>query len=339
MKLPKKLYVEHTHGHSSNTEFITTVPTRALINFFISNVKSFDELKAFREHYMRGLKAQGMRGRMERQYAAEELVNVIISLIDNDLDCVAIINKIANRNSIDISKFPSDSRGMDYNEGFLPTEEASAMESLWIGCRESDEMEGCSVDFELVRLEVEYEKLMQLAKSLHGCLLSPQQYDNMASKSHKKQLDVLISLRKNTIREEFPLIGILEERHGQGFDILFLSQASKLMNRIKRLETLNNLRAPKVIVDNEWKMLAEARQEFESFTTYNKTDVYSHLLDFYLFEHGSYLPNAPKGTSKKIGELTPFIKDLWECCESANNRKDDIWKKGVRMRGAGFSKQ
>jgi hypothetical protein len=339
MKLPRKLCVDSWHMHPSNIEFITTVPTRALINFVISRVNSFDELVVFAEYYKDGLKWH--QGVGECLYDVNELINAIVNLVPNKIDNVAVVAKIAGRNSIDISKFQTTSGKLrnDYEfSSYLSPQESDAMRAFWLGFREIIPAKEES-DWDVMKLEVSYEKLRLLAKSLHGCPLTLQQYDDMAEESREKQLKAQIQDKKERIRKYFPLLHILEEKYGQGFDILFLHSASVIMDKIKGVERFNEMRAPVEMKNSGWKMLAEARQEFESFTTYNKTDVYNHLLDFYLFEHGSYLPNAPKGTSKKIGELTPFIKDLWECCESANNRKDDIWKKGTRLRGAGFSKQ
>ena len=152
---------------------------------------------------------------------------------------------------------------------------------------------------------------------------------------------------KEFINKYFNLKDFEIERHQvEIYDLQMIYEIMQELERISELaDQLNRLRdmnAPKIVIEGESNRLNKRIVDFykEAQMIVNKAtkqemSAISKLVDIYIERQ------QEKGWKKKSKWKTQFvtIKEIHEATISSDNRKNDIFQKGTRMHGSGFSKQ
>jgi len=121
-----------------------------------------------------------------------------------------------------------------------------------------------------------------------------------------------------------------------------MQELERISERTKTLDNLRGLGAPEIIIEGESDRLNKRIADFYKIgqmtverATKQEISAISKLVDIYL-ERRQKKP-WKKHSKWKIQFET--INELYEEAISSDNRRNDIFQKGIRMRGSGFSKQ
>ena len=152
---------------------------------------------------------------------------------------------------------------------------------------------------------------------------------------------------KEFINKYFNLKDAEIERHQvEVYDLKMIYEIMQELDRISArtvsLDRLRDMGAPKIVIENESNRLNKRIVDFHkeaqmiiSKATEQEMSAISKLVDIYIERQ------QERGWKKNSKWKTQFvtIKEIHEGVISSDNRKNDIFQKGIRMHGSGFSKQ
>ena len=155
-------------------------------------------------------------------------------------------------------------------------------------------------------------------------------YDRYVADIYKQIVDERVERTMDIFR--------IEEKEMSTQSLLALNRVIKLVNIRNQFDRLNDLGAPKIIIDDAAEYLIARVQDIKRGCTTEELEAINDLYDIFLARQENKY-KLKKRLLSAVKKHMPIVRETYETWTSAVNKKNDIYRKMARAPGSGFSRQ